>query len=162
VALLAAGFVGRGLLTPETATAQNSGNPAGTDKPAVPPKMVDCGKDSFCVIDACFGGLVTIGDRDVQARAIPCTDPHPNEAFSGLWLSNENATLNVSEIVEVPEVKAACSADVMRERTESGADTTGWEIDVIPSDAGGQGRTYLYCIAGPAEGGNSGSVFTGG
>ncbi|CRK59885.1 protein kinase [Alloactinosynnema sp. L-07] len=165
VALLAAGFLARGLVTPETAVAQNSqsGQSADTSKKdAVPPKMADCGKASFCVTDACFGGLVTVGDRDVQARAIPCTEPHPNEAFSGLWLSDENAILNVSQILELPEVKAACSAEVMRERTETDADTTGWEIDIIPSDAGAQGRTYLYCIAGPAEGDSSRSVFTGG
>ncbi|WP_436492277.1 serine/threonine-protein kinase [Actinokineospora sp. HUAS TT18] len=158
VALVAAGFVARGLVTPDSAAAANT---AAKEPTAVPPKMTDCGKDSFCVSDTCFGGLVTVGDRDVQARSIPCADPHHNEAFSGIWLSDEDAVRNVSEIAELPGVKAACSADVMRERTESDADTAGWEIDIIPSDAGSQGRTYLYCIASPAEGTSSRSVFTG-
>ncbi|GLZ43286.1 serine/threonine-protein kinase [Actinokineospora sp. NBRC 105648] len=163
--LVAAGFFGRGLVTPVTSNAAPTPTTATTtSEPAVgpPPGMAACdgsAERGFCVKDKCFGGLINLGGVDFKASPLDCAGPHSWQAFSGTWLPAED--MSEDQVNALPEVVKFCSAEVMAARTRPGADTTGWKIDIFPTKVGSPNRTYVFCIARPASAGQpTGSAFS--
>jgi len=173
LALAAAGFLARGFVDPDAAASSGSSGapssslPASSDTAtdaatALPPGMTECDgheTSGLCVPDQCFGGIVNIADQQVNARTEPCDKEHSWQAFSGRWLPDGAIDLELPDIVALPEVAGICTAEVMADRTLPDVDTTGWQIEVLPSDRGSGGRAYAYCLAGPAEGGSTTSAF---
>ncbi|GAA2965079.1 serine/threonine-protein kinase [Actinokineospora diospyrosa] len=166
--LLAAGYFGRSLTKQDTTQAQSGGPQTTSEAPqaaAVPPGMAACAdsaKNGFCVADKCFGGLVNIADVDIKARPTDCAEDHSWQAFAGTWLPKEASDMTGTDIAALPEVKGICTAEVMAARTVAGATTTGWQIEILPSETGSPDRPYLYCLARPEDGEPKGSVFTTG
>ncbi|UVS82036.1 serine/threonine-protein kinase [Actinokineospora sp. UTMC 2448] len=153
-ALLAAGFLGRGFLPPDERTAEPE--PPPESAVAAPAGMAECPgheTDGYCVADRCFGGLVNSADMQITARPIPCTEPHAWQAFSGLPLPPEAATMTGTQILALPQVSAACSARVMTAR--AGVDTAGWAVEVLPSPD----RASVLCLASEPGAERTGSAF---
>ncbi|WP_246009695.1 serine/threonine-protein kinase [Actinokineospora cianjurensis] len=156
-ALVAAGFFGSTLTSPEQ-QAQQQQPPQTQSTPqaaAVPPGMTACAeseKNGFCVADKCFGGLVNIADLDIKAKPLDCGGEHSWQAFTGTWLPTGAQDMTGTDLAASPEVKGICTAEVMAARTRPGADTSGWQITILPSKTGSPDRLYLYCLARPGEG----------
>ncbi len=172
LALVAAGFLVRGLVDPapvvasgapgtssSVATPTSAGDPVDS---GLPPNTTTCeGHETrgLCTPDQCFGGIVNISDQQISARTAPCDGEHSWQAFSGRWLPDGALDLELPDIVALPEVAGSCTAEVMAARTLPGHDTTGWQIEVLPTDRGSNGRPYVLCLAAPAEGASAGAAF---
>lgn len=160
--LVGAGFLGRGLLPAETSAAapdQSTTQPTPQEAPrdAVPAGMVDCGDtEVYCVADKCFGGIVSTSDMQFVARPVPCGESHPWQAFSGLELPAEGAAMTGTQLMELPGVSRACSAEVMAARATR--DVSGWRVELLPS----QDRATALCLAGLPGSPSTGSAFRGG
>ncbi len=165
-ALVAGGFLLRGLTGTAGTTTQASQPTAAAAAPAAaPPGMTACaGSDinGFCVQDKCFGGLVNIADVDIKARPTDCGAEHSWQAFTGTWLPKGAEDMTGTAIAKLPEVSRVCTAAVMTARTVPGQSTDGWEIEILPSKTGSPDRSYLYCLAKPKGGEPDGSVFVTG
>ncbi|GAA3018424.1 hypothetical protein Aglo01_08830 [Actinokineospora globicatena] len=155
-ALLAAGFFGSTLTGTKTQP-QTTTTPSTTAQAAAtpPPGMTACAgsdKSGFCVTDKCFGGLVNIADVDIKAKPLDCAGEHNWQAFTGTWLPTGAQDMTGTDLAALPEVSGICTAEVMAARTRQGADTSGWQITILPSKTGSPDRLYLYCLARPGEG----------
>ncbi|MFC5290608.1 serine/threonine-protein kinase [Actinokineospora guangxiensis] len=161
--LLAAGFFARGLLpTDDTAaaappTTQETTTPP--EPPALPAGMVACDgheASGYCVTDRCFGGIVTTSDMIFTARPVPCAESHSWQAFSGVVLPPEAEGLPGAELLKLPEVAQACSAEVMAARATR--DTAGWRVELLPTDD----RESALCLGGEPGEPSTGSAFRSG
>lgn len=148
-ALVAAGFLGRGLI-PADATPS-------PEQASIPAGMVDCGDPAaFCVADQCFGGIVSTADMQFVARPVPCGESHSWQAFSGLALPAEGAAMTGTQLMTLPQVSKACSTELMAARAT--ADVTGWRVELLPS----QDRETALCLAGLPGEPSTGSAFRAG
>jgi predicted Ser/Thr protein kinase len=166
--LLAAGFFGRGLLptddraTDDRATDSNATAPQRTtaqEQPALPAGMVECDgheTSGYCVTDKCFGGIVATSDMIFTARPVPCGEAHSWQAFSGVVLPPEAEGLPGEELLTLPDVAQACSADVMAARATR--DTAGWRVELLPTDD----RESALCLGGEPGEPSTGSAFRSG
>ncbi len=71
----------------------------------------------------------------------------------------DTTDIDLDALMNRADVKKACSAAIMRERSTDQAATKGWTINAwpIPTPAGSS-FNYLHCVAG--NGSTKGSVFS--
>jgi hypothetical protein len=104
----------------------------------------------FCpTVPACY---------DASDSEIPCDEPHVTELFAGGYLPTDAAVGGTDKIGERPEVKAACSKEVMASRSVDKGRTTGW--DRYSQWLSVNGQPMFHCLAAPPnEGETTGSAF---
>ncbi|MFC7617799.1 serine/threonine-protein kinase [Actinokineospora soli] len=109
--------------------------------------------DGYCVADQCFGGIVSTADMQFVARPTPCHRPHMWQAFSGLTLPQDAVTMTGTQIMSIPVVATACSAEVMAARATG--DVSGWRVELLPS----ADRATALCLGGEPGEPSTGSAF---
>ncbi|MEU5691199.1 protein kinase [Actinosynnema sp. NPDC020468] len=140
-----------------TNTAAGQSTTRQVDQPAddlPPPRLKACGP-AYCVAEpSCFHGITTIGGTAATARRAPdCATEHYWEAFAGGWLSGPVPKVDADALATSTEVVGVCTTAAMKANTRPNVDTTGWEITAVGFAEGD--RNFFYCMAAPAEGGET-------
>ncbi|OLR90538.1 hypothetical protein BJP25_28320 [Actinokineospora bangkokensis] len=153
--LVAAGFFGRGLFVGDPQVPAAGPPAVASSAPALPKGWVECAGAGYCVQDKCYGGIVNIADVDIRASPVDCAGEHSWQAFAAVPRPAGTEGSTATQLGELPEVAAACSAENMAARTLPGRSTAGWKRELLPSDAA------VLCLAAPEAGEPEGSAFTG-
>jgi serine/threonine-protein kinase len=114
---------------------------------------------SFCPsAPTCWGGLVVISGTLQKPRKVACDSDHYWETFAGGYLPADAAEQSMEDVAARPDMKQACSAQVLAARGRAPAKVKDWLVEVLPIQA--DGRLTYQCAAGPPEGGeHTGSAF---
>jgi serine/threonine-protein kinase len=160
VVLLAAGVVAF-WATRAPAVPEGSGQPGASASPApsAPVGFVACGQALCPRAPMCWSGLVQQGDRPYAPRSEDCDTPHYWETFAVVYVPDDVTTdRDLSNLMERADIRAACSATVMAQRSRDPANTKGWDRDAwpIPVDAS---TLLVHCLAKSPDGESQGSVF---
>jgi serine/threonine-protein kinase len=131
-------------------------------QPSTPTGFVACGAMLCPVGPMCWRGLVQQGDRPFPPAAEECTAAHYWETFAVVHVPDDVSTdRQLSNLMQRPDIAAACSAKTMAERSRDPALTNGWRRDAwpIPADAY---TVLVHCLAGSPDGESPGAAFRSG
>jgi eukaryotic-like serine/threonine-protein kinase len=129
---------------------------------AVPAGFRVCGAELCPTEEMCWGGITLLAGREVPPRRLDCKVEHYMETFAAIPLPGDVNLFDVDldGLMKRPDVKRACTPELMQERSKDQNRTKGWTINAWPIPVSAGGSTYfLHCVAGLKV--MTGSVFGG-
>ena len=145
-----------------------AGGPAtGASQPGTTPSaaavqqagLAACGKALCPTEPMCWDGLLAEIGKAKPPVPLDCARTHAWEVFSAVYLPADAVGVRQDELLQLADVKAACSASVMASRSSDRSRTKGWWRDAWPVQVPGTDVSILYCIARPESGERSGTAF---